>query len=121
MASFDLKDNDLVIKLSPLEKLGALRGDVRIPLAAIREVRVSDDAWSELRGFEHQGPASRGIISLGRRRGPGVVDFAAVYGKQPAVVAEADGAPFDRLVVSCSDAANQAARITEALPSWADQ
>lgn len=42
MASFDLDGADLVVRLSALEKLGAMRGDVRIPLAAVRDVRVSD-------------------------------------------------------------------------------
>jgi hypothetical protein len=45
-----------------------------------------------------------------QRRGAGVHDFAAVYGRRPALVVEMTGASFDRLVVSCTGAAEAAAR-----------
>jgi hypothetical protein len=40
---------NLVVRMSMFEKLGALRGDVTIPLTAIRGVRATDRPWSELR------------------------------------------------------------------------
>src|SRR5580704_13934559 len=41
MATIALDGNDLVVRLSTLEKIGALRGDIRLPLASVRVVRVS--------------------------------------------------------------------------------
>ncbi|MGH9102524.1 MAG: hypothetical protein ACRDYD_06035 [Acidimicrobiales bacterium] len=93
-----------------------MRGDVRVPLAAVRAVRVSDRPWSELRGMRAPGTGLPWVISLCTRRGPGVRDFAAVYKERPVVVVETEGAHFDRLVVSCQDPTGEARRITIALP-----
>ena len=50
MAKLRVQGDELVVWLSPLEKLGALRGDVHLPLAAVRSARVSDRPWSQPRG-----------------------------------------------------------------------
>jgi hypothetical protein len=113
MATIAVDGNDLVVRLSALEKIGTLRGDIRLPLASVRVVRVSEIPWSELRGIRAPGTGVPGVISLCTRRGPGVHDFAAVYGQRPALVVEMTGASFDRLVVSCADAAEAAARAVD--------
>jgi hypothetical protein len=113
MATIAVDGNDLVVRLSALEKIGALRGDIRLPLVSVRVVRVSDTPWSELRGIRAPGTGVPGVISLCTRRGPGVHDFAAVYGRRPALVVEMTGVAFDRLVVSCADAAEAAARAAD--------
>lgn len=41
-------------------------------------------------------------------------DFVAVYSNTPAVVIDATGAEFDRLVISSATAGNDALRIDEA-------
>jgi hypothetical protein len=113
MATIAVDGNDLVVRLSALEKIGALRGNIRVPLASVRAVRVSDSPWSELRGIRAPGTGLPGVISLCTRRGPGVHDFVAVYGRRPALVIEMTGASFDRLVVSCTNAAEAAARAAD--------
>jgi len=105
MPTLTVDGNHLVVLLSALEKIGALRGNISVPLASVRAVRVSDTPWSELRGIRAPGTGLPRVISLGTRRGPGVHDFAAVYGPRPALVVEMTGASFDRLVVSCADSA----------------
>ena len=114
MAKLTVNGTDLEVKLSPWEKLGAMRGDVSVPLGAVREVRLSGEPWHELRGIRAPGTGIPGVIALGTRRGDGLRDFAAVYGRRPAVVVETNGDPFDRLVVSCSDAADHVERIASA-------
>ena len=113
MATIAVDGSDLVVRLSALEKIGALRGNIRLPLASVRVVRVSNTPWSELRGIRAPGTGVPGLISLCTRRGPGVHDFAAVYGRRPALVVEMSGVSFDRLVVSCADAAEAAARAAD--------
>ena len=105
MARIGYDGDELVVHLGWLEKLGAFRGDVRVPRSSIRDVRASDRPWSELRGMRAPGTGFPGVISLGTRRGGGIRDFAAVYGNRPAVMVELEGAEFDRLVVSVHDPA----------------
>ncbi|GAA1937350.1 hypothetical protein [Kitasatospora viridis] len=114
MATVDVDGSYLVVRLSPLEKLGSLHGDLRIPLATVTEVRVSEQPWSELRGMRAPGTGLPGVISLCTRRGVGIKDFAAVYRRGPAVVIETDGGGFDRIVLSREDAPEVARRVRRA-------
>jgi hypothetical protein len=116
MAKLVIEGDDLVVRLSPWERVGALRSEVRIPVATVRDVRATDDPWSELRGIRAPGTGIPGMVALCTRRGSGIHDFAAVYGKRPAVVIEAEDAPFDRLVICCPDAQDEARRLAEAMP-----
>jgi hypothetical protein len=105
MAEIRIEADDVVVHLSGLERLGAMRGDVRVPRSAILECRVSDDPWSELRGIRAPGTGLPGVISLCTLRGDGTRDFAALYRKRPAVVIELTDAEFNRLIVSVKDTA----------------
>jgi hypothetical protein len=113
MAELRVEGSELVVAMSELEKLGAFRGDVRLPLSAVRAVRVAESPRSELRGIRAPGTGIPGIIALGARRGEGH-DFAAVYHDRPAVVVELDGATFDRLVISADDPDETASSIRKA-------
>ncbi len=110
MAELRVNGTELVVALSELEKLGAFRGDIRVPLTAVRAVRVADEPRPELRGVRAPGTGIPGIIALGARRGEGH-DFAAVYHDRPAVVVELEGATFDRLVISVDNPDATAAAI----------
>jgi hypothetical protein len=114
MAQLLVDGSDLVVRLSSLEKLGALRGDVRVPLAAVHDIRVLDNLWSQLRGVRAPGTGLPGVISLGTRRWWGVRDFAAVYGRTPGIVVDLEHAPFGRLVVSTDDPSGVAERVADA-------
>jgi hypothetical protein len=114
MATLVVDGDHLVVHLSLLEQVGALRGDVRVPLAAVHDVRVSDNPWSQLRGVRAPGTGWPGVIALGTRRGRGVKDFTAVYGKGEGVVVELKGGGFDRLVMSADDASAAVELIAEA-------
>ena len=69
MATLTVDGNHLVVLLSALEKIGALRGNISVPLSSVRAVRVSDTPWSELRGIRAPGTGLPRVISLGTRRG----------------------------------------------------
>lgn len=107
VANFVVEGRDLVVRLSMLEKLGAMRGDARILLATVRNVRVSDQPPSKLRGIRSPGTGSQGSsrASPVGGRGAGAGDFAAVYWADQAVVAETDGTPVRsprRFLCRCS-------------------
>lgn len=116
MARIDLDRDELVVRLSPLEKVGALSGEVRVPRSAVRDLRVAPQPFSELRGIRAPGTGCPRVIALGTwRRGRGRKDFAAVYGRREAVVVELDehAAGYGRLVVSVDDPAATIGRLRE--------
>jgi hypothetical protein len=115
MARLDYGGDALWLHLSVLERFGAcITHDIAVPLAAVRVVRATDDAWSELRGIRAPGSGIPGVIALGTRRHSLGRDFAAVYGKGPAVVIELASARYQRLVVSSRDAPAVADAIRDA-------
>lgn len=102
MASVDLQGDEIVIRLTPIEKLGALHGDVSIPRTAVRAIDVEPQPFSKLGGLRAPGTGWPGRIALGtwRKRG-GKKDFVAVYRGRPAVILMLDDdAGYDRLVIS---------------------
>lgn len=114
MARFAIEAGELIVRLSPLEKLGALHGDVRAPLFAVGRVATTVDPRDELRGIRMPGTGFPALIMLGTYRGAFGKDFAAVYGTRPAVLVELLGHEFQRLLVSTSDPDAEAAEIAEA-------
>ena len=85
MATITIEGPELIVGLSWLEKLGVFRGNVRVPLTAVRSVTVQPHPWSALRGIRSPGTGIHGVLSLGTRRFPGGRDFAAAYAGNPAV------------------------------------
>jgi hypothetical protein len=115
MARLDFGGDTLWLHLSLLERFGAwVPHDLALPLAAIRSVRTTDDAWSELRGVRATGSGIPGLLALGTRRHSLGRDFVVVYGKGPAVVIELAGVRIARLVVSSRDASAVADEIRDA-------
>jgi hypothetical protein len=83
MAELRIEDNELALYLSAAEKVGAVHGDLRVPLSAVRRVDVLADA---------HGPADHGIklgtripgrTEVGTIRGDGRNIFAAVLPGTP--------------------------------------
>ncbi len=117
MATILVSGPELVVRLSLKEKFGAFRSDVRVPVVAVRTVRVSADAWHELRGLRAPGTGWPGVIALGTRRGgEGGNQFAAVYRDRPAIVIELEGAEFARLIISLRDPDRVAEQIRSVIP-----
>jgi hypothetical protein len=103
MARLEIQGGSLVVRLSRLERLGALSQEPRVPLASMREVRVSANPWKELKGMRAPGTGWPGSIALGTWRHDGVKDFCAVYRKGPGVVVELENAAYARFVLSTHD------------------
>jgi hypothetical protein len=115
VATIATEGTELVVRLSMLERLGALKPfEPRVPLAAVKSVWVADNPWRELRGIRAPGTGFPGIIMLGTTRGRGGRDFACVYVRRPAVVVELEDAFYDRLLVCPRDAVAVADRIAQA-------
>jgi hypothetical protein len=115
MAKLAIDGGDLVVHLSPLEKLGALHGHVRVSLASVKRAWAATDPWSVLRGYRAPGTGIPWVIMLGTTRGSFGKDFCAVYGRKPAVVVELADADFSRLLVTASEPNVVAERVSSEL------
>ena len=116
LANILVRDGELVVHLSRLEKLGALHADVRVRLSQVVWARVVEHPWPALRGMRLPGTGIPGVIMLGTKRGAFGADFAAVYHDRPAVVVELRDAAFARLIVTVDDPAAVAASLRPASP-----
>ena len=100
MALLDVDGRLLSLHLEPLERLGALHGDVTVALAQVLAVRTSSEMWRELRGIRAPGTGFPYLIMLGTTRYRTGKDFCAVYRRGPGVVVDLADAEFSRLLVS---------------------
>lgn len=103
MAHVTVDAGELVVRLSALEKVGALHGNVRVNLSRVKRAWVTASPWSELRGIRAPGTGIPQVIMLGTTRGSFGKDFCAVYGRKPALVVDLEGDPFNRLVISTAE------------------
>lgn len=90
----------LHLRMSRLEKLGALRRDLSFPLASVTSIIYADAVRTLVRGVRVPGTGVPGLILLGTFRKLGRRTFSAAYRNDAGYVVELRGADYDRLVVS---------------------
>ncbi|MDG2028060.1 MAG: hypothetical protein P8J50_13215 [Acidimicrobiales bacterium] len=101
MASLEIDGDDLIIRLGPWERLGALqRGDVRVARSTITETRDVESACGEVRGLRTPGTGVLRRPLLGTWRHKGSKSFVAVRGRGPGCVVELRNGRFGRWIVS---------------------
>jgi len=96
-------DQDLVLMLSGLEKVGSFHKSIRVPKSSLDSVKEVENPWSGpdgMKGFRAPGTGIPGVVMLGTLRGSRGKDFAAVYGKGRAKVYEFSSGPFRRWILS---------------------
>jgi hypothetical protein len=108
MARLTVIDDELHVDLSTREKLAGLLRDVRVPLTAVRDVAVEDNALSAVRGLRAPGLAIPGRAKIGTWRRPGRRGLVVARRGVPAVRVALSGARYDELLVSTPDAAGVA-------------
>ena len=109
MPTTRLTGDALEIRLRPWERLAGLLADLRVPLSAVREVDVLDDALTAPRGVRAPGLAVPGV-RYGTWRGRGR-QWVAVRRGVPALRLELDGQRYDSVAVSAPDARALAAQL----------
>ena len=123
MPRIDLTDDQLIIRLSPLEKLAACRGDVKVNGIAIRGAAVMDKKWwttlgmrigTGLPGLVIAGtfiqPKDRAFVSWTRKAGlPLEITLAAK------IPPDARGTKYTRIIVGVEDAQGWADKINDAI------
>jgi hypothetical protein len=106
MAELVKEGDDLVVKLSTIEKAEAAHGDVRVPLSSVRGVEVVDDAVHAVPGWKVIGAGWPGSFAIGTYSGGPDHEktFAVVHHDHPnGVKVQLEGAKFDLIVISCQD------------------
>ena len=117
MATLAVEGDSLHVRLSALEKIAAVHGDVIVPLDRVTGVDVVPSGFAAKRGFRSPGSAWPRTWALGTWRYRGGRDFNVIYRNRPAVVVTLRGGPFTRVVVSVDDAEGVAAGIARLVPS----
>ena len=116
MAELQIEADALVLHLSAAEKVGAVHGDLRVPLSAVRGVEVLQDAHEPADHGIKLGTRIPGMIEMGTVRGGGRNIFAAVHSNTPrGVRIVLDGSFYDEWIVGCADPESVAQAITGGL------
>jgi hypothetical protein len=115
MAQIVIERDSLVVRLSWLERLFAFRGDLRVPLARVRDVIVPPTAHGQFSRIDWRlirmpGTSIPGVIQAGSyyRLGDGW-EFYVVRRPSRCMVIELEGDRFRRLIVQVDGEAPEAA------------
>jgi uncharacterized protein len=104
MTAMTISNDELHVALTRAEKVAGFHGDVRVPLTAVRDVRVEADALGAVRGIRAPGYSLPGRTKIGTWRGRGRRTFVVARRDVPAVRLSLSGAKFDELILSTPDA-----------------
>jgi hypothetical protein len=106
---------ELVISPRGLGKLWSMRGEIRVPLGAVRDVHPEPNAASIPRGLRLPGTQMPRMFTAGSYRGGPDRSFWLVGdGLHGLVIDLASGADYDRIVVEVDDPHQTMAAITQA-------
>jgi uncharacterized protein len=114
MSTVSLIPGELLVELSPTEKVAGLRGDVRIPLAAIADVEVVPDALAAARGLRAPGLALPGRRKVGTWRTRAGAEFVVARRGEAGVRLTLTGHDLAAVLLGDEDAHGLAARIRAA-------
>jgi hypothetical protein len=114
MSTVALIPGELLVELSPAEKVAALRGDVRIPLAAIADIAVVPDALAAARGLRAPGLALPGVRKVGTWRTRAGAEFVVARRGEAGVRLTLTGHRLAAVLLGDEDAEGLAARIRAA-------
>jgi hypothetical protein len=100
MAKVQVVGDQIQLKLSIWEKLGALHGDLNAPIAAISKVEFAEKLWGSetLRGVRAPGTALPYVVLLGTLRGLKYRDFVAMKGRGEGAIITFSEGPFARWI-----------------------
>ena len=90
------------LKLSVLEKIFALHGDIWVDKSLLTKKVMVENPWRRdvLKGIRAPGAAIPFVVLLGTMRYRGGKDFTAIYKKKPVEIFEFKDAVFKRWVIT---------------------
>lgn len=115
MAELLVEGNEVVLHLSRLEKLEAVHGDLRAPLAAVRSVEIVEDAHEPADHGLKVGERLPGHSEVATVHTRGQTLFAAVHHDTPrGIRIDFDGCAYDAWIVGSADPESLAASLRTA-------
>ena len=92
----------LTLKLSLLEKVGALHGDIKVAKSSLVKVEIEENPWQStvLRGVRAPGTGIPFVILLGTMRTKKSKDFTAIYRRGSVDIYTFKNSKFDRWIIS---------------------
>ena len=90
------------LKLSKLEKVGALHGNIKTAKANLIDITNAENPWQStvLRGIRAPGTGIPYVILLGTMRYKKKKDFTAIYRRRPVEIYTFKDAEFERWIIS---------------------
>ncbi len=94
--------NQLQLKLSMLEKIFALHGDIWIDKSLLTKKVMVEKPWrrSVIKGFRAPGAAIPFVVLLGTMRYRGGKDFTAIYNRRAVDIYEFKNSAYKRWIVT---------------------
>ena len=126
MPKLELTDDQLIIRLTPAEKLAALHGDLKVNGVAIRGAAVAEKKWWMNLGMRVPGTAIPGVVIAGtylKRGDRAFVSWTRKAGQPLEItlaakmVPDARGTKYTRIIVGIDDAQAWADKINDAIVS----
>jgi uncharacterized protein len=114
MSAVSLASQELLVQLTPAEKVAGLHGDIRIPLTAITDVAVVPDALAAVHGLRAPGLALPGRTKIGIWRTKDGAEFVIAARGQAGVRLTLTGQRLASVLVGDEDAQALAERIRAA-------
>ena len=111
MAELIVDGDELVVRLSTVEKLESVHSEVKVPLSSVSSVEVLDDAVHEVHGFR-VGTGVPGYVAVGTFTSRDDKIFAVVHHDTPrGVRVRLEGAQYDELIIGCENPEQVAASL----------
>ena len=116
MAQIRILDTGILVKLSFWEKLGALHGDLSIPVTSLRGALAAEKGWQRTLGARIPGTYVPRLAIYGTYRWKNK-DFVAWHKGEQVLQLNLSGKPYSRVFVGVEDAVALADQINDALTS----
>ena len=119
MATVQIDQRGLRVRLGRWERLGAMHDDVEVPVASLVRAETVTDVWDRLEGVRAPGTGWPGLIMLGTTRHDGLKDFCVVHRHGPGLVVELGDHEFARILVTLP--VEEATRLASAIGAVVDE
>lgn len=104
MAELVREEQELVVKLSALERVEAVHGEIRVPWSAVQSVTVLDDAIHAVHGLKLPGSRIPGVFAMGTFQSATGKVFAVVHHQtRRGVMVTLTGTTYDAIIIGMGD------------------